>query len=76
MASNLHPDGTICPEGTQIVPDNYQPCCEEFGARTVMCYHDIRYEYWDNRVWHIVIAPSVGGGGIAMLYCPHCGAAL
>ena len=72
-----HLDGTACPEGTQRTPRGYHACCPAFDARTRACYHDIRYEWWSaQRNWFVLIAPDAGGGGIAMVYCPHCGAML
>ena len=73
----MHADGSSCPEGTRRVPRPFKTCCEAFASRTLACYHDIRYEWWPNyKGWFIVIAPSAGGGGISISYCPHCGASL
>jgi hypothetical protein len=72
-----HEDGSPCPEGTQSVPRVFAPCCEVFADHTAACYFDIRYEWWPKQKgWFIVIAPSAGGGGIAISYCPHCGSKL
>ena len=72
-----HQDGSPCPEGTRCVPRAFAACCEPFAQRTVACYLDIRYEWWPKRRnWFIVIAPTAGGGGIAIQFCPHCGAKL
>lgn len=73
----LHPDGSQCPEGTKKVPRFFKACCEDFALRTKACYHDIRYEWWTkHKGWFIQIAPSAGGGGIQIKYCPHCGTKL
>lgn len=70
----LHADGSVCPEGTARRPRSYRPCCEEFDARTLACFFDIRYEWWPRyRGWFTIINPTAGGGGIAMNFCPHCG---
>ena len=72
-----HTDGSFCPEGTQRIPRTFNPCCDSFLQHTSACYLDIRYEWWPNqRGWFIIISPSAGGGGIAISYCPHCGAKL
>jgi len=69
-----HLDGTPCLKGLQDIPENYNPCCEDFDDRTYVCIHDIRYEWWPERQgWFIPIHASAGSGGIAMGYCPHCG---
>jgi len=74
ISSNKHADGTTCPEGTQALPRGFQSCCDAFHAHTAACYFDIRYEWWPrSRSWFIVIAPSAGGGGISIRFCPHCG---
>ena len=72
-----HLDGTPCPEGSRTVPRAYAACCATFDARTLACYHDIRYEWWSGqRNWFVCIAPDAGGGGVAIAHCPHCGATL
>jgi hypothetical protein len=72
-----HSDGTLCLEGTRRVPRAYRACCEAFDARTFTCVHDVRYEWWPGqKTWVIRISEQSGGGGIAMAYCPHCGAKL
>jgi hypothetical protein len=76
-ASPKHPDGSACPEGTQSVPRAFIACCPEFRAHTLSCYHDVRYEWWPKqRCWFTVIAPSAGGGGVEISFCPHCGSRL
>lgn len=76
VSARKHADGSPCPEGTQRLPASGVVCCDAFWAHTLACYFDIRYEYWEGRApnWHIIIAPAAGGGGIAIQYCPHCGA--
>lgn len=70
----LHADGSVCPEGTARLPRPFKPCCETFAAHTRACFFDIRYEWWPKqRGWFTIIAPSAGGGGVAMNFCPHCG---
>ncbi len=69
-----HSDGTTCLEGTQSIPENYIPCCKAFASHTAVCAYDIRYEWWDNvREWVIAISEAAGGGGINIMFCPHCG---
>lgn len=77
QSQRTHADGSICPEGTSLVPPDFSPCCEDFSEHTLSCYYDIRYE-WDeaDSEWVIVIPNSAGGGGILISYCPHCGASL
>ena len=75
--ATIYPDGSVCREGTRSVPDNFEPCCEMFDARTTYCVYDIRYEWWgDNHIWVIPIAEIAGGGGIEIRYCTHCGSQL
>lgn len=77
MTETRHPDGTICKEGTESIPDDFQPCCEIFGGHIKTCEFDLRYEWWPrSEKWVIAIAESAGGGGIDIAYCPHCGASL
>ncbi len=72
-----HFDGSICLEGTRSVPPRYRPCCEIFGGHTTTCAWDIRYEWWrKSQQWVIVIPEGLGGGGITMRFCPHCGTEL
>jgi len=72
-----HSDGTVCPEGTRRVPRGFKACCESFAGHTTACYFDVRYEWWPRRKgWFIAIAKAAGGGGIAISFCPHCGARL
>lgn len=72
-----HADGSICPEGTARLPKRGKLCCAAFAARTEACYFDIRYEWWPSyRGWFTIIQPDAGGGGVAMNFCPHCGARL
>jgi hypothetical protein len=71
---HVHNDGTICKEGTQLVPDSFVPCCQMFDAHTATCEFDIRYEWRKTpRRWVIAISESAGGGGIEIAFCPHCG---
>lgn len=77
LARSTHTDGSPCPEGTQSVPADFRPCCAAFGARTLSCYFDIRYEWWEEHdAWFIIIDPTAGGGGLAIAFCPHCGGKL
>jgi hypothetical protein len=77
MPQRLHPDGSVCPEGTVRLPARFKPCCSDFFSHCSACYYDIRYEWWSSRRgWFIVIADAAGGGGIAINFCPHCGARL
>lgn len=70
----IHADGSVCPEGIQRIQRGKKLCCEEFEARTLACFFDIRYEWWPSyRGWFTIIQPSAGGGGVAMNFCPHCG---
>jgi len=72
-----HVDGTACLAGTSSLPPRYRPCCETFDGHVETCAYDLRYEWWPRqRGWVVAIAESVGGGGIAIRYCPHCGAEL
>ncbi|MGE0045319.1 MAG: hypothetical protein AB7J28_12900 [Hyphomonadaceae bacterium] len=75
--AKTHSDGSLCPEGTQSLPSSGAICCDAFGWRTLACYFDIRYEFWENpEGWFVIIQPDAGGGGILLSYCPHCGAKL
>lgn len=73
----LHPDGSMCLEGTSNVPGRgYRPCCDTFEAHLATCANDIRYEYWPRRDrWFVIVADGTGDG-IRIRYCPHCGARL
>jgi hypothetical protein len=76
MASK-HADGTRCLEGVRGAPDDFRPCCDDFGGHLDTCSHDVRYEWWSTaRGWVIRIAEAAGGGGIHIEFCPHCGARL
>ena len=69
-----HPDGTACPEGSRRVPRTFVPCCESFERHTSSCFFDFRLEWWARqKAWFIIIAPSAGGGGLQIAYCPFCG---
>lgn len=75
--TNKHADGTLCPEGTALLPSRFRACCEFFEAHTKACYFDLRFEWWPNsRGWFVAVAPQAGGGGVAIHYCPNCGSAL
>jgi hypothetical protein len=58
------------------VPKGFTGCCEDFIEHTTTCYYDVRYEWYDDECWVIVIPESAGGGGIEISFCPHCGASL
>ena len=74
MKKAQHEDGTVCPEGTRKVPRGFAACCEVFRGHTSTCYFDIRYEWWSKeKTWVTVIPDGVGGGGIEISFCPHCG---
>jgi hypothetical protein len=75
MAKEIkHSDGTTCFEGTQMIPEDYHPCCSAFAQHTSMCDSDVRYEFWkEHDRWYIPISPMAGGGGIEIDFCPHCG---
>jgi hypothetical protein len=76
-AQRKHLDGSLCPEGTAVLPARHKFCCDMFRARAHACYFDVRYEWWPRqRGWFNVIMPEAGGGGIAMAFCPHCGTKL
>jgi len=75
--TGYHTDGTRCREGTQRVPERFEPCCSGFERHTTACEYDIRFEWWTGHAsWFIVISDMAGGGGIAIGYCPHCGSEL
>ena len=75
--TNKHADGTLCPEGTALLPSRFRACCEFFEAHTRACYFDLRFEWWAKaRGWFVAVAPQAGGGGVAIHYCPNCGSAL
>lgn len=75
--TNKHADGTLCPEGTALLPSRFRACCAFFEAHTRACYFDLRFEWWAKaRGWFVTIAPQAGGGGVAIHYCPNCGSAL
>jgi hypothetical protein len=56
-----------------VLPRGWQPCCSVFEDHTKACYFDVRYEWSSQHGWMNLIAPSAGGGGIVMSFCPHCG---
>jgi hypothetical protein len=69
-----HSDGTQCLEGTKRVPRGFKPCCKLFEAHTRACAYDVRYEWYSkSKQWVIAISESAGGGGIEIVFCPHCG---
>jgi hypothetical protein len=73
----LHADGTVCREGTRRVPRAFRACCSAFDHRTLACVFDVRYEWWPRqKSWFVPIHDTAGGGGIAIAFCPHCGAKL
>lgn len=74
---SLHPDGTMCLEGTSSVPGgSYRPCCPVLAAHLTTCANDIRYEYWPRRrAWFLIVADGTGDG-VHIRFCPHCGAKL
>jgi len=48
-----------------------------FADHTQSRVYDVRYEWWSKtRAWVVLISDAAGGGGIAISFCPHCGAAL
>jgi hypothetical protein len=73
----LHADGSKCPEGTQLIPKGFTACCLAFDQRTKACYFDFRIEWWVKRKgWFVTGPPQSGGGGISIIFCPHCGTKL
>lgn len=77
MTSRFHDDGSPCVEGTQSVPTDFSACCAAFDARTSACLFDVRYEFWHKHdAWFIPLSEAVGGGGIPITFCPHCGTRL
>lgn len=75
-ATRTHADGSACRAGTRDLPLNYQACCSLFEAHTATCEHDIRYEWRPRTGWQIAMPATIGGGGLRIRYCPHCGTAL
>src|SRR5262249_39937358 len=76
-ALKRHADGTVCREGTKLVPPRFKPCCEAFGVHTKSCELDVGYEWWRKAGrWFIAISDAAGGGGIEIDFCPHCGSRL
>ena len=74
MEMKYHQDGTVCLEGTKSVPEDFVSCCDDFAAHLDSCQYDVRYEWWKiEKYWVIAIADCVGGGGIKITFCPHCG---
>jgi hypothetical protein len=74
LENKLHADGSICLEGIKRVPRNFKPCCDFFKLHTTSCAYDIRFEWWSKKkIWVIPISDEAGGGGINILFCPHCG---
>lgn len=64
----------VCLEGTTCLPRDFEPCCVVFGSHVATCAFDLRYEWWEkSRQWVIRLAEDVGGGGIVISHCPHCG---
>ena len=71
--AHIHDDGTSCLMGMAQVPASFEPCCEVFDAHTRACVYDVRYEWLAKSCeWGVAISESVGGGYIAIKYCPHC----
>lgn len=72
--TRTHADGSECLQGTSQLPPAFVPCCEDFAAHLTTCAFDVRYEWWSREDgWVIAIAASAGGGGIGIVFCPHCG---
>lgn len=68
---NAHTDGTLCFEGTKMIPENFKPCCDTFESHVKTCIYDLRFEWWDKRKsWFIMLSD---GSGIKIDFCPHCG---
>ena len=75
--SRIHADGSPCLEGTGSVPKDFVACCADVEARTTACVFDLRFEFWPRKnAWFIPLDPEVGGGGIEIAFCPHCGTRL
>jgi hypothetical protein len=71
MEKIIHPDGSLCLEGTKNVPPNFVPCCKVFNDHTITCTYDLRYEWYKNlKSWVIKVSNLAG---ISITFCPHCG---
>lgn len=69
-----HLDGSVCLEGTRLLPKEYKPCCNMFASHTSTCTHDLRYQYSEKfNSWSIALQD---GSGIMIKYCPHCASKL
>lgn len=77
MKRGKHSDGTRCLRGSRRVPKGFKRenlCCNHFGQFLYTCARDLRFEWYEkSRSWMIVLGEEVGGGGIAIDYCPFCG---
>jgi hypothetical protein len=71
--ARLHADGSVCLEGTKVVPEGFEACCDRFDQRTRACSVDVRFEWWQHHSgWYVMIADG-GHSGLKFDYCPFCG---
>ena len=74
--ARLHADGTVCMEGSQVVPDGFVACCDRFLNSTTACSVDVRFEWWERHDgWYVIIADG-GHSGLNFQFCPFCGSRL
>ena len=74
--ARLHADGTACMEGSQVVPDGFEACCDRFVRSTTACSVDVRFEWWQSHDgWYVIIADG-GHSGLRFNFCPFCGSRL
>jgi hypothetical protein len=74
--ARLHADGTVCMEGSQVVPDGFEACCDRFLNSTTACSVDVRFEWWESHDgWYVIIADG-GHSGLHFSFCPFCGSRL
>jgi hypothetical protein len=73
MGQHVHPDGSICREGTCSVPQGFVARCKAFNFHTTACVFDIRYEWWPRKDHWVICVADGGSSGIAIAFCPHCG---
>jgi hypothetical protein len=74
--ARLHADGSVCLEGTQVLPEGFAACCDRFVHSTAACSVDVRFEWWERHDgWYVIMADG-GQSGLRFSFCPFCGSKL